>query len=115
LYAYAMFLIGHQHFGVERHVLREAIARWFFMAALNARYSGSPETAMEADLARLRPVRDAAGFVDTLDRLIGDTLTEDFWTIALPNNLATSAGRGRHSTDTMPPSTSLTPGCCSPS
>jgi len=94
LYAYAMSLIGRQHFGVDRHALRESIARWFFMTALTARYSSSPETAMEADLARLRPVRDAVGFVETLDRLIADELTEDFWTITLPNNLATSAGQG---------------------
>ena len=64
------------------------------MTALTARYSSSPETAMEADLARLRPVRDAVGFVETLDRLIANELTEDFWTITLPNNLATSAGQG---------------------
>lgn len=94
LYAYAMFLIGQRDFGIERHVLRDLIARWFFMTALTARYSSSPETAMEADLARLRPVKNAASFVATLDHLIADALTDDFWNITLPNNLATSASQG---------------------
>lgn len=94
IYSYAMFLIGREAFHVERHTLRDVMARWFFMTALTGRYSSSPETAMEADLARLRPLKDAEGFVETLDRVITDVLTEDFWTISLPNNLATSASHG---------------------
>jgi hypothetical protein len=93
LYAYAMFLIGKREFKVESFALRNLIARWFFMTALTARYSASPESAMEEDLARLRGVKDAQAFVETLDRIIRDTLTEDFWNITLPNELATSAAR----------------------
>jgi hypothetical protein len=48
---------------------------------------------MDEDLARLRTVVDVSSFVETLDRIIEDTLTEDFWKITLPNNLATSAAR----------------------
>ena len=36
---------------------------------------------------------DAAGFVATLDRTVDDTLTADYWTITLPNELATSASK----------------------
>lgn len=92
-YAYAMFLIGRCDFGMEYGRLREVIARWFFMTSLTARYSASSESAMEEDLARLRGVKDADGFVDTLDRVIADTLTEDFWNIRLPDDLATSSAR----------------------
>jgi hypothetical protein len=69
------------------------MARWFFMTSLTGRYSASPESVMEEDLARLRSVKDAAGFVESLNRVIVDRLTEDFWTITLPDDLATSAAR----------------------
>jgi hypothetical protein len=93
LYSYVMFLIGRFDFKMDLYELRNLIARWFFMTTLTARYSASPETTMEADLARLRSVSDADGFVKTFDQVISDTLTEDFWTITLPNEMATSSPR----------------------
>jgi hypothetical protein len=48
---------------------------------------------MEQDLARLRDVKDATGFVAFLDRIIEDTLTEDCRHITLPSELAASSFR----------------------
>ena len=93
LYSYAMFLIGKRDFNLEPFKLREVIARWFFMTSLTGRYAVSPESTMEQDLARLRSVQDARGFVEMLDTIIRDTFTEDFWSISLPNQLATSSAR----------------------
>ncbi len=93
LYTYALFLIGRRDCGVEPFALRNVVARWFFMTALTGRYTTSPETAMEQDLARLRGVTDPAGFVRALDDIVRDTLTEDYWNITLPNQLATSSAR----------------------
>jgi hypothetical protein len=93
LYCYVMFLIGKRDYHVEPFELRNVTARWFFMNALMRSYSGSPETVMEADLARLRTVEEATSFVQSLDRIITDALTEDYWNITLPNELATSAAR----------------------
>ena len=93
LYAYVIFLIGKKDFLLGAHDLRNIIARWFFMSSLTARYSSSPETTMEADLARLRSIRNGDDFIRTLDQIIFDTLTEDFWNITLPNSLATSSAR----------------------
>jgi hypothetical protein len=93
VYAYVFFLIGKKHFNVEAYTLRNVIARWFFMTSLTSRYSTSPETVMEQDLAGLRQVKDAAGFIEQISRIIKDTLTEDFWNITLPNDLATSSAR----------------------
>jgi len=93
LYSYAMFLIGKCDFNVHPYELRNFIARWFFMTSMTARYSSSPETSMEADLARLRGVRDGKGFAETLEQIIGDTLTQDYWNINLPNDLATASAR----------------------
>ncbi len=93
LFGYILFLIGRRDFRVALHPLREVIARWFFMASLTGRYTSSPESAIEADLARLSSIGTAEEFVGLLDQLIDNALTHDFWTITLPNNLATSAGR----------------------
>jgi hypothetical protein len=93
LYAYTLFLIGKQEYGVEPYLLRDTMARWFFMTSLTARYSSSPETMMESDLARLRDLKTKDEFVGTLDRIISDTLTDDYWNITLPNGLATSSAR----------------------
>ena len=91
MYSYAMYLIGKYDYHVEPFVLRNLIARWFFMAALTSRYTGSPETTMEQDLNRLSQVSDTVGFIAEIDRIIMATFTNDFWNITLPNSLETSS------------------------
>jgi len=93
IYAYTMFLIGKRDFKVDSFPLRDVIARWFFMTALTGRYTSSPESVMEGDLARLRSLRNANEYVQMLDEIVDDVFTEDFWSINLPNALATSAAR----------------------
>ncbi len=93
LYSYALYLIGKTDYGVPGKDLRRVIARWFFMCSITGRYTGSPESDFEFDLARLREVSDPAGFVRVLDKICDDTLTSDFWAITLPNDLATSSPR----------------------
>jgi len=93
LFSYVLYLMGRTEYGIDEFRLRRVIARWFFMSSLTARYTGSPESAMEFDLARFREVKDADGFVATLERACDLAITEDFWTISLPNNLATSSPR----------------------
>lgn len=93
LYAYVFYLIGRTEYRVEEHMLRRTIAKWFFMSSLTARYTSSPESAMEADLARLRGVKDSDEFVKVLNQVCDTALTNDFWTITLPNELATSAAQ----------------------
>ena len=93
LYSYALWLIGRVDHGISLPVLRDVIARWFFMAHTTSHYSGSFETRFEADVAKLAdlPPKDPSGFVNALNRMIDDRLTGDYWTITLPNSLATSA------------------------
>ncbi|MGB2710042.1 MAG: DUF262 domain-containing protein [Conexibacter sp.] len=93
LYAYVLYLVGKRDFRVPPEQLREILARWFFMAALTGRYSSSPESQIESDLARLRGTGDGADFGPILDQVVDDMLTVDFWEITLPNALATSAAR----------------------
>lgn len=48
---------------------------------------------MEFDLARLRDVDTADGFLKMLTHICDITLTNDFWAVSLPNDLATSSPR----------------------
>lgn len=95
LFSYSLWLIGKVDFKVPLDQLRELMARWFFMAHMTGRYTGSFESRFEQDVARLRDVGkgDSAGFVTTLTKIIDDTLTQDYWAITLPNDLATSASK----------------------
>jgi hypothetical protein len=61
------------------------------MSSLTARYSSSPESKIEFDLARFRNVKDANAFINVLDKLCNDALTEDYWDITLPGELATAS------------------------
>lgn len=93
LYTYALWLIGRVDYGVSLDRLREVMARWFFMASVTARYSGSFESQVETDLALLKAVSNADEFCQTVNQVVSDTLTGDFWSITLPNQLATSAAK----------------------
>lgn len=93
LFSYMLYLIGRTEYKVPEFDLRRVIARWFFMSAVTGRFTGSPESAMEFDLARLRDVDTADGFVKTLTQICDITLTNDFWAVSLPNDLATSSPR----------------------
>lgn len=93
LYSYALWLIGKRDFHVDDYRLREVIARWFFMSSLTGRYTSSPESRMEQDLALLREARTADDFVRVLNHQIEAVLTSDYWEVTLPNELETAAAR----------------------
>lgn len=91
LYAYIFFLIGREDLRMDLYALKKLIAKWFFMSSITGRYTGSPETAMEADLAKLRGVTEPERFTSILEDIIDGQLTKDFWEITLPLSLATSS------------------------
>lgn len=93
MYSYAFYLIGKHDYGVPWKELREVMARWFFMSSLTARYSGSPETIVAADLSSLPADGGPERFTARLDETIAQRLTNDYWEITLPGDLATSASR----------------------
>jgi hypothetical protein len=91
LYAYIFFLIGREDIKMDLYELKKIISKWFFMCSITGRYTGSPETAMESDLARLRGVENPEQFSKVLNEIIDGQLTNDFWTITLPMDLSTSS------------------------
>jgi hypothetical protein len=93
LFAYILYLLGRTGFRMDEHELGRLIATWFFMSALTGRYTNSPESRMEFDLAALRGVRSTEAFASVLRGVCNGTLTNDYWSITLPMDLATSAAR----------------------
>lgn len=93
LYAYAFYLIGRKRFTLPEYRLQRLIGRWFFAASLTGRYTSSPETVMDGDLNRLKGVKDGEGFVATLESIMANELTNDFWTVTLPFSLDSSSAR----------------------
>jgi len=91
LFSYMLYLIGKTEYGVEEFTLRKSIAQWFFMSAVTGRFTGSPESAMEFDLARLRDAKTPEQFVEKLQQVCDIALTNNFWETTLPNDLATSS------------------------
>jgi len=93
VYTYALWLIGKRDFGLDPHLLRDVMACWFFMASLTGRYTSSPESRMEQDLALLRGCRESHEFVEALEQEMRAVLTPDYWEVTLPNELATASAR----------------------
>lgn len=91
LYCYIVHLIGRHEHGISVADLRESVARWFFMASLTGRYTGSPESVLEADLRRFAEAGSAEEFIEIIDHGIDTQLTSDFWSVTLPDNLESSA------------------------
>ena len=56
LFAYVFYLMGRVRYRVPEHDLQKLIGRWFFATSLTGRYTSSPETILDADLARFRTV-----------------------------------------------------------
>jgi hypothetical protein len=92
LYTYSLWLLGRTRYQVEWAVLRDLMARWFFMAQTTGYYtSNAAETQIQQDLDRLDGVKTASEFVAVLEGVINNTLTPDFWSIRLVDNLVSSS------------------------
>ena len=93
LFSYILYLLGRTEFNFPESELRLLIAKWFFVTAMTGRFTSSPETKMEADLAKLREVETQDQFRDVIDEVCSAITTNDYWEITLPTDLATSSGR----------------------
>ncbi|MEO6215880.1 MAG: DUF262 domain-containing protein [Sphingomonas sp.] len=91
IYTYVLYMIGIRDYAVDRATMRQVVAEFFAMASMTGRYTNSPETKVEADLAQLRDLPDGSAYVARLRTLCDTVLTNDYWEITLPSQLATSA------------------------
>lgn len=93
LSSYALWIIGRTRFNVDLTVLRNLMARWLFMSQLSGRYTGSAETQLQKDLDRLTAIEgnSAEAFISTFETIIAAELSDDFWTLRMPDSLISSS------------------------
>lgn len=84
---YALYLIG-RGYGLTHSQLRTTIARFFFMSALTGRYTGSFEAQITQDVQAFTEAESGPEYLERLRQTISTTLTSDYWTITLPQELA---------------------------
>lgn len=91
IFSYVLYLIGKYEYKVSSVELRKVMKKWIYMSSVTSFYSGSTETNVESQMADLRDVHDDKGFVEYLDKVIRDTLTDDYFTYSLTSDLNTSS------------------------
>jgi hypothetical protein len=93
IYSYVLYLIGIIDHSIQKIAMRQAVAEFFFMASMTGRYTSSPETSFEFDIAQLRGLQSSEAYLAMLRQICETALTNDYWEITLPNALATAASR----------------------
>lgn len=86
--SYTLYLLGRYKCSVHYKELEKIIRKWFVFSLLTQRYTGSPETTIEADLSLFR---DNESFVQKLEEIMESGLTHDYWNITLPQRLKSSS------------------------
>jgi len=88
-FAYALYLKLRTEKKLNEGEIKFVTRRWFVMSVLTGRYTGSFETAFEADIRRINEV----GALQALEDIEASQLSENFWTVALPMDMETSSVR----------------------
>ncbi len=65
------------------------VKRWFVFSIITQRYTGSPESKIEDDFNKMKDL----GVGEFIKTTIGIYLTNDFWTVVLPEQLQSSSTR----------------------
>lgn len=91
--AYILYLIAKTRFNFDHKELEKYIGRWFFFSSVTSRYSYSPEGQMESDLNYFKNAKDKNNFIELLENIINNELTNDFWEITVPNKLLVSSSK----------------------
>ena len=85
MFTYALYLLGRFDYKMKEDVLRQLMARWFFMAHVSGYYTDSAESTMERDLADMRNLdADADRFIALLNSKIAAVFTRDYFDVTLP-------------------------------
>ena len=91
VFSYVLFLIGKEEYKFNPMELRKVITRWIFMSTITSFYSSSPESTVERQLADLRSITDANGFVGYLDQTIKQRMNDSYFNVELINDLTSSS------------------------
>lgn len=85
-FAYTLYLILLDVPEVPNDQIKRLVQKWFVLTTLTSRYIGSPESQMDRDMRSIQE----KGFLNFLSEVEASALSENFWTVTLPQNLETS-------------------------
>ncbi|UWF77559.1 GmrSD restriction endonuclease domain-containing protein [Microbacterium neungamense] len=88
-FAYALYLRLRADAGLNEADIKHVVRKWFVMSTLTGRYTGSFETAFEADIRRIEEV----GARQALADIEASQLADNYWDVALPMEMKTSSVR----------------------
>jgi len=88
-FAYALYLKLRTEKNLNEGEVKYVVRRWFVMSLLTGRYTGSFETAFEADIRRINEV----GALQALRDIETSQLSDNFWDVALPMDMESSSVR----------------------
>lgn len=94
IFNYAFYLIGRYEFKMEPLAIRRIIRRWFFASNLTAFYVGSFESDFEKQLNEVSKLKSADEFEAYFDRSISALMTDDYFSLTLPNDLNANEATG---------------------
>lgn len=93
IYCYVFYLIGKITFKMSDGDLERLIGRFFFAVTISNRYVSSFESTIESDLNQIKAATNKNEYSMTIEKMISETITNDFWNITLPNSLDSSSAR----------------------
>ena len=83
-FAYALYLMLVIQKKVSVSEVKRIVQKWYVLSVLTGRYSSSPESAFYRDIKLINEM----GVVKTLENIEAATLSENFWNVAVVQDLA---------------------------
>lgn len=83
-FAYSLYLRLSQSKEVSVSEVKRIVQRWYVLSVLTGRYSSSPETSFYRDIRQINEI----GVVATLESIEAATLSDNFWDVAVVQDLA---------------------------
>lgn len=94
IFNYAFYLIGRYGFKMEPLAIKKLIRRWFYASNLAAFYVGSFGSDFEKQLNEVSELKTAEEFVAYFDRSLAALMTDDYFSLTLPNDLNANEATG---------------------
>lgn len=88
-FAYNLYLTLKEDGSIPSTDVKRWVQRWYVMSVLTGRYSGSSESIMDRDM---RGIADRS-FVSFYNEIAASQLSDNFWSVTLPQNLTTTSIR----------------------
>jgi hypothetical protein len=82
-FAYTIYLILKESGEVPVEDIKRYVQKWYVLSVLTGRYSASPESSFAKDIRRIKE----SGVIAVLQEIEDANLSENFWNIALVQNL----------------------------